>query len=127
MPELMNPIAKRTLERFPATGFSACAASAALLTGLWWAPRVAAVEPMIENMISAAKAIPVNTSSRPFLSRRFAWEASLSASVGAASPPRSSARRSSTRSADCQKIMYGEIVVPSTATARPRYADEKRK
>ena len=116
----MNPIANSAVAQRPAMGSSAFAASAAELTCWPEAPRVAAVAMMIANMMRHEKAMPVTTSIRPSRIARRRARGVRCDSVGARGPPRSWARSSSTRCAVCQKNMYGEIDVPSTATVSPR-------
>lgn len=113
----MKPAANSTDARWPATGCSALAASAALaICAPCPSPRVAAVATMIANMTTWEKVIPENTSRRASWSLRRRARCGRSSRDTALSPPRSSLRSSSTRCPDCQKKRYGEIVVPRIAT-----------
>src|SRR5450759_4974402 len=116
----MKPIEKTAEARGPAIGASALAASAAVLmvTGPF-RPIVDDVETMMANIASVLTSMPTNTSTRERNSLVPAFLGLRSGSGFDASLVPVSARISSMRCALCQKNMYGEIVVPKTATRRP--------
>ena len=116
----MKPMEKTADASGPAIGSSAFAASAAVLMVAGpLRPIVEEVATMMANIAAVLTSMPMNTSIRARKSLVPALRGLRSGKGLDASLVPDSARISSMRWALCQKNMYGEMVVPRTATIRP--------